>query len=190
MNKIIYGLSGSLKMTTIKSKYIGDDYFIVYSDTKKFFDYDKNFFNWSAGTNNAHICTERLIILDQYLPPSKTIVCERGISDFIFSIPEFKIKGLESYDSIEFNKLLNLETKFLGGETNIYRELLVMNDDDFIINEVLNENKDGYYRKRLYQNLSIYKKKQDEYIKFTTDNNKMNKITIIDNAFDYINKLK
>ena len=148
-NVIIYGMSGALKAATIKSKY--SSYFKVLSETKPYFDIDKRYFNWSARSNNAHICSCRLMILSNYLPTNRDIVCERGVTDFIFGLPDSNISGMDSYDLIDINGLSELESNLLCNSNNspIRKVLLVMKDEDFIINEVLS-GKDSYYRKRLY----------------------------------------
>lgn len=184
-NVIIYGMSGALKAATIKSKY--SSYFKVLSETKPYFDIDKRYFNWSARSNNAHICSCRLMILFSYLPTYRSIVCERGVTDFVFSLPDFKISGMDSYDLIDINGLSELESNLLCNSNNspIRRIMLVMKDEDFITNRVLNG--DGsYYRKRLYPDLDTYLKKQNEYIDFTCKYNLINEVVPILNARDYI----
>lgn len=184
-NVIIYGMSGTLKATTIKSRY--SSYFKVLSETKPYFNIDKRYFNWSARSNNAHICSCRLMILSNYLPTNRDIVCERGVTDFIFGLPDSNISGMDSYDLIDINGLSELESNLLCNSNNspIRKVLLVMKDEDFIINEVLS-GKDSYYRKRLYPDLDTYIKKQDEYIDFTCKYNLINEVVPILNARDYI----
>lgn len=184
-NVIIYGMSGTLKATTIKSKY--SSYFKVLSETKPYFNIDKRYFNWSARSNNAHICSCRIMILSNYLPTNKDIVCERGVTDFIFGLPDSNISGMDSYDLIDINGLSELESNLLCNSNNspIRKVLLVMKDEDFIINEVLS-GEDSYYRKRLYPDLDTYFKKQNEYIDFTCKYNLINEVVPILNARDYI----
>lgn len=184
-NVIIYGMSGTLKATTIKSRY--SSYFKVLSETKPYFNIDKRYFNWSARSNNAHICSCRIMILSNYLPTNRDIVCERGVTDFIFGLPDSNISGMDSYDLIDINGLSELESNLLCNSNNspIRKVLLVMKDEDFIINEVLS-GKDSYYRKRLYPDLDTYIKKQDEYIDFTCKYNLINEVVPILNARDYI----
>lgn len=184
-NVIIYGMSGTLKATTIKSKY--SSYFKVLSETKPYFNIDKRYFNWSARSNNAHICSCRIMILSNYLPTNRDIVCERGVTDFIFGLPDSNISGMDSYDLIDINGLSELESNLLCNSNNspIRKVLLVMKDEDFIINEVLS-GEDSYYRKRLYPDLDTYFKKQNEYIDFTCKYNLINEVVPILNARDYI----
>lgn len=184
-NVIIYGMSGALKAATIMSRY--SSYFKVLSETKPYFDIDKKYFNWSARSNNAHICSCRLILLSRYLPTDKSIVCERGVTDFVFSIPDFKISGMESYDLIDINGLSELESSLLCNSNNspMRKVILVMKDENFITNTVLG-GKDGYYRRRLYPDLDTYLRKQDEYIDFTCKYNLINEVIPIFNARDYI----
>lgn len=184
-NVIIYGMSGALKAATIRSKY--SSYFKVLSETKSYFDIDKRYFNWSARSNNAHICSCRIMILSSYLPTDRSIVCERGVTDFVFSLPDFKISGMDSYDLIDINGLSELEASLLYNSNNspIRKVMLVMRDEDFIASKVLNGD-ESYYRKRLYPDLSTYLKKQDEYIDFTCKYNLINEVIPIYNAREYI----
>jgi hypothetical protein len=46
------------------------------------------------------------------------------------------------------------------------------------------------YRKSIYPDLYTYRRKQDEYVEFTQNCNSIDKVTVITNAMDYINKLK
>lgn len=185
---IIYGMSGSLKLTTINSLYKTN--FKVYSDTKPFFEYDEKYFNWSGRPNDSHLAIHRLLTLnlDGYLPKDEDIVIERGITDNLFCIPNRGISGLESYDDIKIDELVNLETNILlnrAGANNIDKILLVMEDKDFIESRVLNNK----YRKAIYPDLDIYMKKQKEYIEFTEKWNKISKKIIVRDALNYIKML-
>ena len=188
MNKctIIYGMSGSLKLTTINSKKY-ENSFKILSDTKPFFSIDKNYFNWSSSPNDAHLCIHRLLTLELqgYLPDNKDVIIERGITDNIFCIPNRKLRGLEDYSKINIKGLVDRELNDLS-KYKLKKILLVMNDSNFITNEVLKDK----YRKSLYNDVSIYMKKQQDYIDFTCKYNLIDEIIRIDNAFDYINKLK
>lgn len=190
---IIYGMSGSLKMTTINSP-MYNNYFKVYSDTKPFYNIDEKYLNWSSCPNDGHLMIHRLLTLDLegYLPNDRDIIIERGVTDNIFCIPNRKLKGLESYSNIKVDDLVKLESDIILKRTDnseILKLLLIMEDDEFIENEVLNEKKDGRHRKSIYPNLSIYKEKQNEYIDFTTNYNSIDKTIVITDAWDYINKL-
>lgn len=185
---IIYGMSGSLKLTTINSLYKNN--FKVYSDTKPFFSYDEKYFNWSGRPNDSHLAIHRLLTLDLegYLPKDQDIVIERGVTDNLFCIPNRKIQGLESYEDIKIKELVDLEENILlnrTGLSNIDKILLVMEDKNFIESRVLNNK----YRKAIYPNLDIYIEKQNEYIEFTEKWNKVSKKIIIRDALNYIKLL-
>lgn len=185
---ILYGMSGSLKLTTINFLY--KEEFKVYSDTKPFFNYDKLYFNWSGVPNDSHLAIHRLLTLDLegYLPNDRNIVIERGVSDNIFCVPNRKLPGLDTYDKIKIKELVDKESEIISRKSGarIEKILLIMEDKKFIENEVLKEDS----RRSIYPDLNIYLSKQDEYIEFTNKWNSISKTIIIRNAFDYINKLK
>ena len=187
--KIIFGMSGALKLTTINHRY--NSWFKVYSDTKPFYKIDEVYLNWSSRFNDGALLAHNILKLDLegYLPTDQDIVIERGISDNIFCIPNRKMPGLESYDNIKIDELIELEiniiTKRTEGST-ISKELLVMEDYKFIMDKVLNDK----YRRAIYPDLSTYMRKQEEYVDFTTNYNSIDKVTVISDAWDYIDKLK
>lgn len=187
--KIFFGMSGALKLTTINSMY--SDWFKVYSDTKPFYEIDEKYLNWSSRFNDGALLAHRLLTLDLdgFLPTDKNIAIERGISDNIFCIPNRGIPGLEDYSKIKVDELVELELSIINKRTNgsiIEKELLVMEDDLFVSKNVLNDK----YRKSIYPDLYTYRRKQDEYVEFTQNCNSIDKVTVITNAMDYINKLK
>lgn len=185
---ILYGMSGSLKLTTMNFLY--KDEFKVYSDTKPFFNYDKLYFNWSGIPNDSHLAIHRLLTLDLegYLPKDKNIVIERGVSDNIFCVPNRKLSGLDTYDKIKIKELIDKESEIISrrSSSKIEKILMIMEDKKFIEDEVLKEDS----RRSIYPNLDIYLSKQEEYVEFTNKWNTISKTVIIKNAFDYINKLK
>lgn len=181
-------MSGSLKMTTINSLYRNN--FKVYSDTKPFFGYDEEYFNWSGSPNDSHLAIHRLLTLDLegYLPNNRDIVIERGITDNIFCIPNRGIRGLESYDDIKIKELVDKEEDIILGRSEVSRIekiLLVMEDKEFIESEVLKDK----YRKSIYPDIDTYLSKQKEYIEFTETWNNISKKIIIKNALNYIDTL-
>lgn len=182
---IYYGMSGSLKLATITSNHKYD--FKVYSDTKPFYDMDRDYFNWSSRPNDAHLAIHRLLTLslDGYLPSDKNIAIERGVTDNVFCIPNRKIEGLSKYSDIDILGLVKLERNIISSkcpEIEIRKILLVMKDSEFILSHVINEP----HRRSLYPNLNEYYSKQDEYVEFTTKYNTINKTIIINDAKDYI----
>lgn len=183
---IYYGMSGSLKLSTMNSLHKYD--FKVYSDTKPFYDLDRDYFNWSSRPNDAHLAIHRLLMLNSegYLPHNGVeIAIERGISDNLFCIPNRSIPGMELYENVKIDKLVNLEIEYIKSRTKGYKikkKLLIMEDKDFIINKVLIED----HRKSIYPNLDIYLTKQNEYVEFTKKWNKIDETIIINDARTYI----
>lgn len=190
MNKcvILMGMSGSLKMTTLNS-HLYQDYFKIYSDTKSFFELDELYFNWSARVNDCHLAIHRLLTLSLpgYIPNDKNIIIERGVTDNIFCVPNRKLSGLESYDDMKISDLVKLESDLItkGRNISIEKVLLIMKDEEFIINKVLN-GPDSKCRKAIYPDIATYMKKQDEYVNFTSKWNHLDKIVEINDAQGYI----
>lgn len=190
MNKctIYYGMSGTLKLTTIES--LHSDSFKVFSDTKPFFKMDEDYFNWSSRPNDAHLAIHRLLTLDLpgYLPSDKDIVIERGVTDNVFCIPNRKIPGMSKYEDIDILGLVNKEESIIKSRTNncrIIKKLLVMKDEDFISKRVLNNR----YRRSIYPSITDYLASQDKYIEFTKRYNSISEVIIINNAKDYITNI-
>lgn len=182
---IFYGLSGSLKMATLNSSLYEND-FKVYSDTKPFYGMDERYFNWSSRPNDAHLAIHRILTLQLpgYLPDDKDVVIERGVTDNAFCIPNRKIQGMDCYDLIDIDGLVDLESKALS-KYDVSRKLLIMRDENFIINEVLKDR----YRRTLYPDLSTYLEKQDDYVRFTRKYNDIDEEVVIADAKDYITRI-
>lgn len=182
---IIFGMSGSCKMATINSHLYLDD-FKIYSDTKPFYDMDEAYFNWSSRPNDAHLAIHRLLTLQLpgFLPSDKNVVIERGVTDNAFCIPNRKIQGMDRYDLIDIYGLVDLELRSLRN-FEVTKKLLIMRDEDFIVNKVINER----HRSALYPDLSTYLSKQDEYVKFTKKYNDIDDEIIIADAKDYITRI-
>lgn len=180
---IIYGLSGSLKMATLNS-YLYEGDFKLYSDTKSFFDIDEKYFNWSSRPNDCHLAIHRLLSLKLIPRDVRNVAIERGVTDNLFCVPNRKLSGLEFYDNIDIKGLVDMESNLLS-DFEVNRLLLVMKDEDFIKNTVLN-GPDGRHRKAIYPDLETYISKQDEYVKFTKKWNKIDNTVVISNARGYI----
>jgi len=189
-SRIIFGMSGTLKGTTIKKMYSDSpDHFILWSDTKLFFEADRNLFSWQARLLGPSIATSRLIYLQRYIPREKLIVCERGVTDFLFPLPTYKLSGLESYDKMDIPEITRRENEYIRSNGyDIVRTLLVMKDRNFIMNNVL-KGSDSTHRVSLYPEVDSYLSSQDEYVEFTCKYNKIDEIIEITDAWDYISKL-
>lgn len=185
MNKctILYGLSGTLKMSTLNS-YLYKNDFKLYSDTKSFFDIDEKYFNWSSRPNDCHLAIHRLLSLKLIPRDGRDVAIERGVTDNLFCVPNRKLNGLESYDKMNIEGLVNLETELLS-DFDVNKVLLVMKDEEFITNIVL-DGPDGKHRKAIYPDLNTYMSKQNEYIEFTKKWNNIDSTVVIYNAKGYI----
>lgn len=184
---IIYGLSGSCKMTTLNSYLYSND-FKIYSDTKAFYGMDERYFNWSSRPNDAHLAIHRLLTLQLpgFLPKDQDVAIERGVSDNLFCIPNRKIQGMDRYDLIDIDGLIELELKALK-DYEIRKVLLIMEDEEFVKSKVINDK----YRAALYPDIDTYMSEQDRYVKFTRKYNDIDSTYLITDAKDYIiNTLK
>lgn len=183
---IYYGMSGSLKLTTIESLHHRE--FKLLSDNKSIFSIDEKYFNWSGRINDVTLAIHRLLTL-KYLPYDKDTVIERGVTDNVFCVPNRKLPGLLKYEDMDIKGLVDLELKYIYSATgsHVIKKLLVMKDEEFITKKVLTNR----FRSAIYPDLSTYMSKQDEYIEFTKSWNKIDEVIEITDAKDYItNTLK
>lgn len=177
MEKIVYyGMSGSLKMTTIQHRASSLDV-IISSDIKEHLNQSRDLFGIIPG--DLEFANHRLLILKDRCKLNQRLFIERGISDFLFhhtlqnALPESSI-----------NKTIDLEKEILQGERrNI---LLIMKDPGFIIDKVLMEES----RKRRFPTLDDYLIAQESYVKFTKKYNQIDEIIEILDAWKYIKELK
>lgn len=185
--KIFYGMSGSLKLTTINALYSED--FKVYSDTKAFYDMDRDYFNWSSRPNDAHLAIHRILTLSlpDYLPKDRNISIERGVTDNLFCVPTRKIDGLSKYSDINIKELVKLELDVIARRSgaSVRKILMIMEDKDFIINKVLTEP----HRCALYPDINSYMRKQEEYVNFTLKHNDISETISIPDANYYITEV-
>jgi hypothetical protein len=163
------------------------DSYRLYSDTKQFYDMDRDYFNWSARINDAALAIHRILTL-KLLPKGVDIAIERGVTDNVFCVPNRKLPGLDSYDYMKIEELVSLESQYIRQYSDcneIRKVLLLMNDEEFIRNVVLSEP----HRKSIYPDYVTYMNKQDEYRDFTIRYNKIDQVTEINDAKEYITKV-
>lgn len=190
---VFYGMSGSLKQTTINSDRFSNN-IKIYSDIKSYYEYYENLFKKKVPINDLSFAVQRLLLLK-----NKTIInickyhntcIERGITDYLQCYNERSENSLNKLDeniisdiiSEESNCLKNLVTS----DKEIKKVLLVMKDEKFIEKNVLLETT----RKKVYPDLKTYLEKQEKYVKFTEKWNLIDKTIEIFDAFEYIKSLK
>lgn len=188
--KIYYGISGTLKRTTIESDLKKDSSsYAMWSMIKPWKDYEKGVFNnrlpySDLNYANLHLC--RLIDYVYQLPSGSEknmLLVERGVSDMIF----YWLKK-NHQENENWIKSVVREEDFICDQNSYYipdKYLLVMEDIEFIENVILREEK----RKECFPGGVLdYLKQQNEYVDFTKkyNNIEFSKIVRIKSAKSYI----
>ena len=119
--------------------------------------------------------------------PNKTnskLAIERGISDYLHCWNNRP--GNELIGTTKASEIVNLEKEYLEDlhMGPIEKILLVMKDKSFIENTILQEP----HRKATYKDVDNYLKCQDDYITFTQETNKIDRVIEINDAHDFIKK--
>lgn len=184
-----YGMSGTLKATTIGSPRY-EEALKIWSDIKPYWNYRKTLFPEELPGTDGDFIIQRLIKLNNYrelvmegeLSGSKDICIERGVSDMIKCMID---NGTFKGEDKDIYKIIEEEENIFPIWWTTRRILLVMLDEDFIENRVLNE----INRLRYYPDLETYLKRQEEYVEFTKRYNHIDEVIEIRNAYDYIESL-
>lgn len=184
-----YGMSGTLKATTIGSPRY-EEALKIWSDIKPYWNYRKTLFPEELSGTDGDFIIQRLIKLNNYrelitegeLSGSKDICIERGVSDMIKCMID---NGTFKGEDKDIYKIIEEEENIFPIWWTTRKILLVMLDEDFIENRVLNE----INRLRYYPDLETYLKRQEEYVEFTKRYNHIDEVIEIRNAYDYIESL-
>jgi hypothetical protein len=184
-----YGMSGTLKATTIGSPRY-EEALKIWSDIKPYWNYRKTLFPEELPGTDGDFIIQRLIKLNNYrelitegeLSGSKDICIERGVSDMIKCMID---NGTFKGEDKDIYKIIEEEGNIFPIWWTTRKILLVMLDEDFIENRVLNE----INRLRYYPDLETYLKRQEEYVEFTKRYNHIDEVIEIRNAYDYIESL-
>lgn len=184
-----YGMSGTLKATTIGSPRY-EEALKIWSDIKPYWNYRKTLFPEELPGTDGDFIIQRLIKLNNYrelvmegeLSGSKDICIERGVSDMVKCMID---NGTFKGEDKDIYKIIEEEKNIFPIWWTTRRILLVMLDEDFIENRVLNE----INRLRYYPDLETYLKRQEEYVEFTKRYNHIDEVIEIRNAYDYIESL-
>lgn len=177
---IFYGISGTFKETTIKSK-LGEDDIPVWSSIKIWKELEESLPSEYGIPGNLKFALLHLTNLQRASKENKNLYIERGVTDMLF-FETLKLGGLrEGIVTSSVNK----ESELLA-EFDVTRILLVMKDREFIRQYILSNK---YRREVLPGDVSDYLEKQESYINFTKSINKIDETIIIDNAETYLNSL-
>lgn len=185
MINFYYGMSGSLKSTTINERAnCNNGDLKLYSQIKLWKDLETGIFKDKVEINDlnyalSHLCSlksyvKMLDILNYDVTASKLYV-ERGVSDMLF------YKNLKTPLSEDFIKsVIDKEAEICCSSNwhNVNKILMIMEDRLFIENQVLKEP----HRKTIFKDVDDYLTKQEEYVKFTEKYNKLTSKIRIFNA--------
>ena len=85
MIRIYYGLSGTLKSTTIKNKFVGEDNTVIIWSTIKVWKQNRDLlFPWLCNESNLNYALLHLTRLQDYVYGDSDFVIERGITDPLY----------------------------------------------------------------------------------------------------------
>ena len=186
-------MSGALKATTINEAPRHKDDLKIWSDIKPYWNYRKTLFPSELPGTDGDFIIQRLLQIQDMKRLSKSgslciynWVIERGVSDMIKCMID---NGIFDENNQEYiYRIINEEYNLLNelGFGKPQKILLVMLDENFIQDKVLNEPN----RKRYYPDLETYLKKQEEYVNFTKQYNDIGEVIEIRDAYQYIDNLK
>lgn len=183
--KIYYGLSGTLKSTSIR-KYLETDpeAYVVWSSIKVW-KYNRNLlFPWLFEETNLNYSLLHLTRLSELNYQEDTnYIIERGVTDSLY------------YESLKFPNLItpeviksavDRESEIIGNsKLDVHKTLMIMHDKKFIAEKVLSEKS----RAECFKNPDDYLQKQKEYVNFTKTYNKISETVDIENAWEYLEKV-
>jgi hypothetical protein len=188
MIKIYYGLSGTLKSSTIKQKYgyfgdESDENTVISRSAIKNWKYNRDaLFPWLCNESNLNYALLHLTRLQDYVYGNYDFIIERGVTDPLYYEYQ-KQPDLVTPEVIK--KTVERENEILGNR-DIQRILMIMEDREFISNKVLIEKT----RRSCFSDVDDYLKKQKDYIVFTkTYNNLITEEIKITDAREYLSTL-
>ena len=188
--RFYYGLSGTFKTTTIKTKLgTGDD--VLWSGIKRWKIWEKDVLmgkNNPSDLNFALLHLSRLSDLEfNIAKDDSTLFIERGVSDMLFywlrNNPACKEETIIT-NLIE--EELRVSKKSAGGDREPEKILLVQRDYDFVRDVVF---KEPSRSKCFPGGIEEYIDTQNQYIDFTKKYNKITSIVEINNAKEYLRSL-
>ena len=187
MIKIYYGLSGTLKSSTIKQKYgyfgdESDENTVIIRSAIKNWKYNRNaLFPWLCNESNLNYALLHLTRLQDYVYGDYDFIIERGVTDPLYY--EYQ-KQPELITPSIISSAVEKESEILGGN-NIQKILMTMLDEKFIAEKVLSEKT----RADCFQGVEEYLKKQKEYVEFTKKYNNISEEIKITDAREYLSVL-
>jgi hypothetical protein len=194
--KVYYGISGTLKSTTLDRKYkwpfstdIQDGHvipIILRSAIKIWKTNRDQLFPWLSKETNLNYALLHLVRMEEYIQcrefENYLYIIERGISDMMFY--EYQ-KSPEIITPSIINGAINQESKIFGKSESIEKILMIMKDEKFIAEKVLSEKT----RANCFRGVQDYLQKQEDYIRFTKKYNQIDKEIVIEDAREYLSNL-
>jgi len=187
MIKIYYGLSGTLKSSTIKQKYgyfgdESDENTVIIRSAIKNWKYNRDaLFPWLCNESNLNYALLHLTRLQDYVYGDYDFIIERGVTDPLYY--EYQ-KQPERVTPSVISSAVNRESEILQPGM-IKKTLMIMLDKDFIRNKTLSEKT----RADWFQGVEDYLEKQEDYVKFTKKYNDITEIIEIKDAREYLESL-
>ena len=184
MIKIYYGLSGTLKSSTIKQKYgyfgdESDENMVIIRSAIKNWKYNRDaLFPWLCNESNLNYALLHLTRLQDYVYGDYNFIIERGVTDPLYY--EYQ-KQPELITPYIISSAVTKEREILGGN-NVQKILMTMLDEKFIAEKVLSEKT----RADCFQGVEEYLKKQKEYVEFTKKYNNISEEIKITDAREYL----
>lgn len=184
--KIYYGLSGTLKSTSIR-KYLEYDpeAYVVWSSIKVWKNNRNLLFPWLSGETNLNYTLLHLTRLEEINYQEDTnYIIERGVTDSLY-YESLKNQNLITPEVIK--RAVDRESEIIGNSSklDVHKTLMIMHDKKFIAEKVLSEKS----RAECFKNPDDYLRKQEEYVDFTKTYNKISETIDIENAWEYLEKV-
>jgi hypothetical protein len=184
MIKIYYGLSGTLKSSTIKQKYgyfgdESDENTVIIRSAIKNWKYNRDaLFPWLCNESNLNYALLHLTRLQDYVYGDYDFIIERGVTDPLYY--EYQ-KQPELITPSIISSAVTKESEILSGN-NVQKIIMTMSDEKFIAEKVLSEKT----RANCFQGVEEYLKKQENYVEFTRTYNHIDEEIKINDAKDYL----
>lgn len=187
---MFYGMSGSLKGTTVEALSKNYQNLVIMNSTIK---------EWKAveqgplegevfpsSLNYANLFLNRL---GDFTKTKKNLLIERGVSDMLF-YHELFIGGSDNLIYKKFRDIIDMENNILKNY-DVKRILLIQKDSRIINEFVLNNGLRNSLCNKTpwFTDLDSYLKAQEDYVKFTKHHNEFFEIVEITDADDFCNKL-
>lgn len=192
---IFYGLSGTLKTTTIDSLIhkpeIQGNNIVMWSGIKPWKELENGIFSGKVESNDLIYAINHLTRLEEYVGNCwvyeiENLFVERGVSDMLFyRSMKTALEDEFILDVIDKEEELTFRSDFdWGGEINVKRTLLIMEDKDFISKSI-----NAHPSRQLFKDVDDFLAKQKDYVEFTKKYNNIDETITITSAKDYLVKL-